>query len=288
MRRLLAALALTLATAAALPVYVAHAHGPATTRHHRPPVAAPNVLVIVEATHGDSFASAVHRGTHFVAGELGERYNVRLVNSSAERLEVVVSVDGRDVLSGKLGDFARQRGYVLPPFGELVVDGFRRSTQEVAAFRFSAVRDSYSARRGTPQHVGVIGVAVFRERAAVGWGRGATAAPSRDEARRSAPAKPKSADAAPRSRAEERLGTEFGETVHSPIVEVGFVRRNASRPDELHRVVYDSAERLRARGVPIEPVFAVEPWSPSEPSPWPAARDDDRFAPPPPPRRTWR
>ncbi len=287
MPRLLVALALTLATVVALPAGAARAHdGATTTRHRRPPAATPVVRVIVEAPEGGSFATAQHRGTHFVAGELGERYNVRLVNDSAERLEVVVSVDGRDVLSGKLGDFVRQRGYVLPPFGDVVVDGFRRSTQDVAAFRFSAVRDSYSARRGTPQHVGVIGVAVFRERAPQGWGHAVTGAPEHRDARRSSPAAPTKAPSSSRSKDDARLGTEFGETVHSPVVEVAFVRRSAARPDELHRVVYDSPDRLRARGVPIDSVFADQPWS-SEPSPWPAARGDERFAPPP-PRRTWR
>jgi hypothetical protein len=46
----------------------------------------------------------------------------------------------------------------------VVIDGFRQSNTSVASFRFASIRDSYSARRGTPQHVGVVGVAVFDEK----------------------------------------------------------------------------------------------------------------------------
>lgn len=291
MSRTIAALALCLCGVAAVPTPIAQAHGPGRVAPRRPAVVEPAVRVMIEAPEGGGFASVEHRGTTFVAGELGERYAVRLVNDSADRLEVVVTVDGRDVLSGKLGDFKRQRGYVIDPFGEVVIDGFRRSLDHVAAFRFSSVRDSYSARRGTPQHVGVIGVAVFRETAASGWGpsRPRAAAEARDESATSAPrSKTMRADTDARRGGAERLGTEFGESVASSVIEVPFVRRNQTRPDELHRVVYDSAARLRARGVPIDPVFVHEPWDRGDPSPWPGAVDDRQFAPPPPPRRSWR
>jgi len=43
------------------------------------------------------------------------------------------------------------------------VNGWRKSLEEVAAFYFTALPDSYAARTGRPQNVGVIGVAVFRE-----------------------------------------------------------------------------------------------------------------------------
>jgi len=48
-------------------------------------------------------------------------------------------------------------------YGTVVVDGFRRSLDETAAFRFSRPSSSYSARMGTPENVGVIGVAFFSE-----------------------------------------------------------------------------------------------------------------------------
>ena len=44
-----------------------------------------------------------HRGRTYVLGALGERYQVRVRNGSGQRVEVVVSVDGRDVVDGQIG-----------------------------------------------------------------------------------------------------------------------------------------------------------------------------------------
>jgi hypothetical protein len=52
----------------------------------------------------------------------------------------------------------------MAPHSEVKVDGFRQSTESVAAFRFGAVRESYAAQKHhNTQNVGVIGVAVFNE-----------------------------------------------------------------------------------------------------------------------------
>lgn len=123
------------------------------------------VSVAVESPDGVALPTFFHQGDTFVAGEDGARYDLRITNHTAGRVEVVLSVDGRDVISGELANFKKQRGYVLGPFESIRVDGFRQSLQHVAAFRFSGIEHSYSALRGTPQHVGVIGVAVFEERA---------------------------------------------------------------------------------------------------------------------------
>lgn len=109
----------------------------------------------------DAFA---HEGRYFLAGDAGERYELHLRNRSGTRMEVVVSVDGRDVLTGEEADFTVHRGYVVPAWGSVTIAGFRRSFEEVAAFRFSSPGAAYSAQLGTPQHVGVIGVAAFKER----------------------------------------------------------------------------------------------------------------------------
>jgi hypothetical protein len=80
-------------------------------------------------------------------------------------VEAVLSVDGLDVIDGRTADFRGKRGYVVPAYGELRVDGWRTSTTSVAAFRFSSVSNSYAGRKGEARNVGVIGVAIFEERA---------------------------------------------------------------------------------------------------------------------------
>ncbi len=141
----------------------AEAYRPSPTLSHHAPVHGQILSVDLETPDGRALSSYWYEGAVYVAGSRGQRYNVRLTNHTAQRVEAVVSVDGRDVISGRLGDYKGQRGYVIDPYGSVTIDGFRQSLDHVASFRFSDVGDSYSARRGTPQHVGVIGVAVFKE-----------------------------------------------------------------------------------------------------------------------------
>jgi hypothetical protein len=102
-------------------------------------------------------------GRSFVMGRDGARYSIRIENSSGARFEAVTTVDGLDVLDGEPGSFEK-RGYLVNPWSTVEIDGFRRSEDAVAAFRFGRVRDSYAAKRGNDRNVGVIGVAVFPER----------------------------------------------------------------------------------------------------------------------------
>jgi hypothetical protein len=102
-------------------------------------------------------------GRWFVIGEQGRRYSIVLRNETDYRLEAVLSVDGLDVMDGRPASM-RKRGYILRPRERLVVDGWRRSMQSVAAFRFGSVRDSYAEQKyGDSRNVGVIGVALFNE-----------------------------------------------------------------------------------------------------------------------------
>jgi hypothetical protein len=100
----------------------------------------------------------------FAVGTAGSRYEIVLKNETRRRIEVVVSVDGRDTLDGAPAS-VRKRGYVLAPRETAVVDGLRTSDGTVAAFRFAGVGESYVARvGGDTGNVGAIGVAVFTER----------------------------------------------------------------------------------------------------------------------------
>jgi hypothetical protein len=104
-----------------------------------------------------------HAGESYVLGQLGARYTLRIINRSSRRVEAVVSVDGLDVIDGKTADYAKKRGYLVPAFGHVDIEGWRLSEQRAAAFRFSKVADSYAARSGSARHVGVIGAAIFPE-----------------------------------------------------------------------------------------------------------------------------
>jgi hypothetical protein len=102
-------------------------------------------------------------GRSYVMGHDGARYAIRIENQTGARFEAVATVDGLDVIDGQPGAFEK-RGYLVAPWSTVEIDGFRRSEDQVAAFRFGKVRDSYAAKRGNDRNVGVIGVAVFQER----------------------------------------------------------------------------------------------------------------------------
>lgn len=102
-------------------------------------------------------------GRAYVVGAPGRRYSIHVTNQSPYRFEAVVSVDGLDVVDGEEASLGK-RGYIVGPGDTTVIDGFRTSTSQVAAFRFGAVGSSYAAQTtGSARNVGVVGVALFGE-----------------------------------------------------------------------------------------------------------------------------
>jgi len=105
----------------------------------------------------------------FVVGEEGRRYSIVIRNKSDLRLDLVLSVDGLDVLDGRKASVTKP-GYIVAPRSQLVVEGFRQSSDAVAAFRFGPVRESYAHQKyGDTRNVGVIGAAIFNERGTNPW-----------------------------------------------------------------------------------------------------------------------
>ena len=271
----LAILRTTLATAALLAAAVpAHAVGRLAD------------IQVVDRDSGETLTVHRHQGEHWVAGRPGARYAVSVRNATPGRVLGVVSVDGVNVVSGETAAW-QQTGYVLSPWQQHAITGWRKSDAEVAAFHFTASSASYAERTGRPAHVGVIGVAVFREKplpppppAVMPWPQqrelgGATESPSSSPAGAADMAKAEADSEAPRERAESlasrrmapaapapRLGTGHGEREASPISHTTFERRS-ERPDELIRIRYDSRENLIAMG--IIPTQAVPP----RPNPFP-------------------
>lgn len=120
--------------------------------------------VEVIADGGDTLDTFFHKGRYYVHGAAGQRYTIRVSNPTPQRVEAVVSVDGIDVIDGESGDL-RKRGYVVPAYGEVRIEGWRTSLDDVASFRFSAVKNSYAGRKGKARNVGVVAVALFAEEA---------------------------------------------------------------------------------------------------------------------------
>ncbi|MBP9084633.1 MAG: hypothetical protein KBG15_00885 [Kofleriaceae bacterium] len=113
---------------------------------------------------GSTLATYAKGNRYYVLGNDGERYTVHVTNPTARRIEAVISIDGLDAVDGENGDL-KKRGYIIQPYGELRVEGFRTSTEQVATFRFSSVDGSYAGKKGKARNVGVVAVALFEEEA---------------------------------------------------------------------------------------------------------------------------
>jgi hypothetical protein len=133
------------------------------SRFYDVPAARGAITFSLRSADGEPLEAVSAGGRIYVVGHEGRRYSILIENHTPARFETVATVDGLDVISGRTGSF-ENRGYVLSPWSTLEIDGFRQSRDEVAAFRFAKVRDSYAAARGEDRNVGVIGLAFFAER----------------------------------------------------------------------------------------------------------------------------
>lgn len=100
----------------------------------------------------------------FVIGKPGSSYRLRLRNLTGERMEVVVSVDGLDVLDGQPAS-VRKRGYVIDKRGTITIEGMRvkGALRELVFSTVSASRAASAFGEAGARNVGVIGVACYSE-----------------------------------------------------------------------------------------------------------------------------
>ncbi len=260
-------------------------------------------ISVVDRGTGAELPVYRHRGEYWVAGRPGARYAIRARNAMGERIMAVMSVDGVNVVTGETAGVG-QNGYVFSPRERSDITGWRKSDSQIAAFEFAAAGNSYASRTGRPDDVGVIGIAMFRERmpeppppitpysrrdeyqererrsesssSSMGDARAKAApAPSADAA-----AEAPAGNLARQSAPSPSLGTAHGRRETSYVGKTTFERAQSS-PDEVIRIRYDSRENLVAAGV--IPVAPQPRWPrPAGPSPFPGS--DPGYVPDPPPR----
>jgi hypothetical protein len=248
-------------------------------------------VAVIDRDSGAVLSPHYYRGEYWVAGRPGARYSIQIRNRLGERLLAVTSVDGVNVVSGATAGWD-QTGYVFGPGESYQITGWRKTDSEVAAFTFTESANSYAERTGRPGNVGVIVVAIFRERRPEPAYTPPTIARPTDMARqldkaqagaaaresnaaetadaRVAPAmpSPNSPLAGLQSAPAPKLGTGHGEREYSYVNHTEFTRMQP-QPNEVIRIRYDSLERLFAMGIvkrprPVSPTANPFPASPVE------------------------
>lgn len=222
-------------------------------------------------SHGDGWLDPIrHRGQDWIEGAPGHRYSVRLTNTTGERVLVVLSVDGVNAVTGDTAH-PSQAGYVLGPWESAEINGWRKSLDDVAQFVFTDLPDSYAARTGRADNVGVIGVAVFEEARPAyyesrTWRSPPVARDSASPAKAAAPAAEARSTDREEAASAQTLGTGHGEREWAPASRTDFVRASRT-PAQVTQLRYDDYRTLVVRGVlPRQPVHG---WHGSEPKAFP-------------------
>jgi uncharacterized protein (TIGR03067 family) len=190
--------------------------------------------------------------TYLPVSRVGAEYTIRVWNHGPRRVAAIVSVDGLSVINGKAASES-QPGYLVAPYSNVVIKGWRRNLDSVAAFAFVDRNKSYASLVGKPENIGVIGLVaieeyVFEPHPAL-------------EKREKAGAGKRSLGYA------GSIGTEYGRALDSHVYYVPFVRSSNKRNITIY---YDTVEELRKIGVPVDRPYPV---------PFPG---DSEFVPPPP------
>jgi hypothetical protein len=245
-----------------------------------PPGSLVDVTVEVEGAERPLYAAPDGSGRLYFEARRGARYAIRLASRTHERVGVVVQVDGLNVISGDrtatswLGG-SPGRMYVLDPWGQTDIKGWRTSLDEVRRFTFVEEERSYAARSGQANNkMGWVEIAVYRER------HRAVARPypwspdfsgrdrAQDEDARAdgaAPAAPRSSKPAEKAagagaygesgrRPEpEYPGTGWGQATDDRVVVVDFEPERT--PAQRTTLRYEYASGLRALGIDVRPVY---------------------------------
>jgi hypothetical protein len=102
---------------------------------------------------------------HYLQAFAGRNYAIVLKNNTGRRIAVLLAVDGLNVVNGEISSLrSTEPMYVLGPWEQATIRGWRASLDEVRKFVFVDERRSYAQRTGQANSdMGWIRVLAFRE-----------------------------------------------------------------------------------------------------------------------------
>ena len=104
------------------------------------------------------------RGRTYVEAIQGAEYELRVRNSSPDRVAVALSVDGLNTIDARHTSAWNASKWVIEPYQTITISGWQMSSERARQFYFTNERDSYGAKLGQTANLGVISAVFFRER----------------------------------------------------------------------------------------------------------------------------
>ena len=104
------------------------------------------------------------RGRTYVEAIQGAEYELRLRNSSPDRVAVALSVDGLNTIDARHTSAWNASKWVIEPYQTITISGWQMSSERARRFYFTNERDSYGAKLGQTANLGVISAVFFKER----------------------------------------------------------------------------------------------------------------------------
>ena len=104
------------------------------------------------------------RGRTYVEAINGAEYELRVRNSSPDRVAVALSVDGLNTIDAKHTSAWNASKWVIEPYQTITISGWQMSTERARRFYFTNERDSYGAKLGQTANLGVISAVFYKER----------------------------------------------------------------------------------------------------------------------------
>jgi hypothetical protein len=155
------------------------------------------------------------RGRTYVEALDGAEYELRVRNSSPDRVAVALSVDGLNTIDARHTSAWNASKWVIEPYQTITISGWQMSSERARRFYFTNERDSYGAKLGQTANLGVISAVFFRERRRV-----SPITPPhpilREDSRSGQSARSQNAPAA-KSKDEDYAATGIGRSVHHDV-----------------------------------------------------------------------
>lgn len=185
-----------------------------------------------------------HDFDKYIWAKKGNEYGIMIWNKTNRRVEVVISVDGINIITGETANYS-QRGYVINsntyPNLKNVIPGFRIDEKYAGNFTFGGLKNTYANILNKPDNIGVIGAAFFHEKE-----KFIAIKPIRPvEYYNGNPVIYRSLSC------DDKIGTEFGRQSRFETKSVEF-ERGSDIPFKMLNIFYKSKNELKKMGIDVD------------------------------------